>query len=65
MFASFLSWLGNLAASMGTSACTILFTDEPKMPKSLLNKQLIKTQSYVTEFFYCYFLFLIFVHKDY
>ena len=38
MFASFLSWLGNLAASMGTNACTILYVDEPKMPKSLLNK---------------------------
>ena len=38
MFAAFLSWLGNLSASMGTKACTILYTDEPKMPKSLLNK---------------------------
>ena len=38
MLASFLSWLGNLAASMGTNACLALFVDEPKMPKSLLNK---------------------------
>jgi len=38
MFASFLSWLGNLAASMGTNACVVLYVDEPKMPKSLLNK---------------------------
>ena len=38
MFAAFLSWLGNLSASMGTKACIALFTDEPKMPKSLLNK---------------------------
>lgn len=38
MFAALLSWLGGLSASMGTKACTILFADEPKMPKSLLNK---------------------------
>lgn len=38
MLTSFLSWLGNLAATMGTTACSLLFTDEPKMPKSLLNK---------------------------
>lgn len=38
MFASLLSWLGGLAASMGTKACTVWLTDEPKMPKSLLNK---------------------------
>ena len=38
MFAALLSWLGNLSATMGTTACTIWFADEPKMPKSLLNK---------------------------
>ena len=38
MFAALLSWLGELAATMGTSACTIWYMDEPKMPKSLLNK---------------------------
>ena len=38
MFAALLSWLGNLSASMGTTACTVLYIDEPKMPKSLLNK---------------------------
>lgn len=38
MFASLLSWFGSLAAATGTKACTILFIDEPKMPKSLLNK---------------------------
>ena len=38
MFAALLSWLGNLSASMGTQACVILYMDEPKMPKSLLNK---------------------------
>jgi len=38
MFASFLSWLGELSAVMGTKACLTLFIDEPKMPKSLLNK---------------------------
>lgn len=38
MFASLLSWFGSLAASTGTKACTVWFADEPKMPKSLLNK---------------------------
>lgn len=38
MFAAFLSWLGELSASMGTKACTVWLIDEPKMPKSLLNK---------------------------
>lgn len=38
MFASLLSWLGELTASMGTKACVAWLTDEPKMPKSLINK---------------------------
>lgn len=38
MFASLLSWIGSFAAATGTKACVILLTDEPKMPKSLLNK---------------------------
>lgn len=38
MFTSFLSWLGELSATMGTKACVLLYTDEPKMPKSLLNR---------------------------
>ena len=38
MFAALLSWLGELSATMGTTACTIWLIDEPKMPKSLLNK---------------------------
>lgn len=38
MFTSFLSWLGELAAVMGTKACIVWLVDEPKMPKSLLNK---------------------------
>ena len=38
MFAALLSWLGELSATMGTKACVALFADEPKMPKSLLNK---------------------------
>ena len=49
MFAAFLSWLGELTANVGTKASVAWYTDEPKMPKSLLNKQL-KTQ-FVTEFF--------------
>ena len=38
MFAALLSLLGNLSATMGTTACTVWYIDEPKMPKSLLNK---------------------------
>ena len=38
MFATLLSWIGSLSASTGTKACTVWFIDEPKMPKSLLNK---------------------------
>ena len=38
MFASLLSWLGSVSASTGTKACLLWFMDEPKMPKSLLNK---------------------------
>lgn len=38
MFASLLSWLGSLSAATGTKACTILFIDEPKIPRSLLEK---------------------------
>ena len=38
MFAALLSWLGELSAVMGTKACVVWLTDEPKMPKSLLNK---------------------------
>lgn len=38
MFASLLSWIGSLSANAGTKACVVWFADEPKMPKSLLNK---------------------------
>ncbi len=38
MFASLLSWIGSLSSNLGTKACILWFADEPKMPKSLLNK---------------------------
>lgn len=38
MFAAFLSMLGELTAAMGTKASLLWYTDEPEMPKSLLNK---------------------------
>lgn len=38
MFTALLSWLGGLSANLGTKACLVWFSDEPKMPKSLLNK---------------------------
>ena len=38
MLANLLALLGSLAATVGTQGCIILIADEPKMPKSLLNK---------------------------
>ncbi len=38
MFASLLSWLGSVTASCGTKACVLWLADEPKMPKSMLDK---------------------------
>ena len=36
--ANILSSIGNFAASFGTQGCWLLFMDEPKMPKSLIEK---------------------------
>ena len=36
--ANLLAALGFGAANVGTQGCVMLFTDEPKMPKSLLEK---------------------------
>ena len=36
MLARLLSLIGSLSAGVGTKACNLWFTDEPKMPKSLL-----------------------------
>ena len=38
MLASLLSVLGSFAATLGTQGCVMLFLDEPKMPKSLIEK---------------------------
>lgn len=38
MFASLLSWIGSLSASVGTKACALWLIDEPKMPKCMLEK---------------------------
>ena len=38
MFASLLALLGEMTAAMGTKASVLWIVDEPKMPKSLLNK---------------------------
>ena len=38
LFSSILAVLGTLAATLGTQGCTFITLDEPKMPKSLLNK---------------------------
>ena len=38
LFYSVLAALGALAATIGTQGCIVLVVDEPKMPKSLLNK---------------------------
>lgn len=38
LFANIFASLGSLIATMGTVGCPVLICDEPKMPKSLLNK---------------------------
>lgn len=38
MFASLLSFLGDFAATLGTQGCVLLVVDEPKMPKSLIER---------------------------
>lgn len=38
MLASLLSVLGSFAATLGTQGCVMLLMDEPKMPKSLIEK---------------------------
>ena len=38
LFYSILAVLGAAAATLGTQGCAALILDEPKMPKSLLNK---------------------------
>ena len=38
LFSSVFAVLGTLAVTLGTQGCTFLILDEPKMPKSLLNK---------------------------
>ncbi len=38
MFAALLNWVASLSASAGTKACITWLVDEPKMPRSLLNK---------------------------
>ena len=36
--AAILAAIGSVAATMGTQACLTWITDEPKMPKSLIEK---------------------------
>lgn len=38
LVAKVLAVLGAVAATVGTQACSYVIIDEPKMPKSLLNK---------------------------
>lgn len=38
MFASLLALLGDFAASFGAQGCVLLIADEPKMPKSLIER---------------------------
>ena len=38
LFASILTVLGTVAATLGTQGCIAFLIDEPKMPKSLLKK---------------------------
>ena len=36
LFVSVLSFLGELAATVGSTACALIFLDEPECPKSLI-----------------------------
>ena len=36
--ASILTVLGTVVATIGTQGCLVWFTDEPKMPRSLIEK---------------------------
>lgn len=36
--AAIITVLGSLAATVGTQGCWLWFTDEPKMPRSLIEK---------------------------
>lgn len=38
MLASLLSVLGSFAATLGSQGCAMLFVDEPKMPRALIEK---------------------------
>ena len=38
LFYSILATIGAVSATIGTQGCSLLVADEPKMPKSLLNK---------------------------
>lgn len=38
MLANLLSILGDFAATLGAQGCILLYLDEPKMPKSLIEK---------------------------
>ncbi len=38
LFYSILAAIGAVSATIGTQGCVVLLLDEPKMPKSLLNK---------------------------
>jgi len=38
MFASLMSLLGNFAATLGSHGCVFLICDEPKAPKSLIER---------------------------
>lgn len=38
MLASLLSVLGSFAATLGSQGCSLLFVDEPKMPRALIEK---------------------------
>ena len=38
LFASVLSFFGGIGATTGSNACIVFFFDEPKCPKSLIEK---------------------------
>ncbi len=38
LFAKLCEFLGGVGSSLGSTACTIWFYDEPEMPRSLIEK---------------------------
>ena len=52
--------VGMMAAGLATTGCWIIIIDEPEMPKSMLNKKLIKKNLLLSLMTKDFFIFLKF-----